>query len=101
MPEEGHQRLAVGLGAQRSTAEVLELPRICRRPLVQNLGEVLKDGRAEEGADHPSLSPLEAEVPVQLFFIKVCREVGSAVIPPDVDPASMRKGLKQSGLAGA
>ena len=98
--EIGHDGLAVGLGDQGLTAEVLQLGGICSGPTVDDVAEVVEDLRAEVGSWHSSVRPLHGDVFVQFLLVAVAT-VGWFLFSPDVNVAGEGQGFQERGLSCA
>ena len=94
-PEVRHERLAVRLGDERLSAEVVEHLRIVDRPLVEQLRKVLEGLGSEERSRHAAIGPCRGDHPVELFLVGIALVAGARDLAPDVDAARPAEGGQQ------
>jgi hypothetical protein len=82
-----HDGLAVRLGQQGFSAEIVNLPRIVCFPYIYKLGEIAKDLGRKERSWHDAVAPFDFEIEKKPFFIVINHSTGSLLSPPDVNLA--------------
>lgn len=99
--EERHERLAVRLRDQRLAAEVFKLAGIVRRPLIEELGEVVKNVRTEKRAGHAVGGPFYGKGPMQCPLDGIVVKAPPVLITPDVNSAQAGERFEEGRLSRA